>query len=58
MSFVCLFFRATLAAAESYQGRSQIGAAAAAASLHHNHSSMGSEPHLQPTPRREATWDL
>ena len=32
----------------SSQSRGQIGAAAAG--LHHGHSDLGSEPHLQPTP--------
>ena len=37
------------------QAWDQIGAAAA--SLHHSHSNMGSEPRLQPVPRLTATLD-
>ena len=52
---VVLLFRATPAAYGSSQARDQIGATAA--SLHHSHSNMGSEPHLQPTPQLMATPD-
>ena len=30
---------------------------AIAASLHHSHSNVGSEPHLQPTPQLTVTLD-
>ena len=40
------FFRATPVAYGSSQARGGIGAAAAG--LHHSHSNVGSEPHLQP----------
>ena len=43
------FFRAIPAAHGSFQARGQIQAAAA--SLHHSHSKVGSELHLQPTPQ-------
>ena len=43
------FFRAAPAAYGSSQAEDLIGAAAAG--LHHSHSNMGSEPHLQPTPQ-------
>ena len=43
----CLFFRAAPAAYESSQARGLIRATAA--SLHHSHSNMGSEPCLKPT---------
>ena len=33
------------------------GTGAAASSLHHSHSNVGSEPHLQPTPQLTATLD-
>ena len=33
------------------------GVGAAAACLHHSHSNVGSEPHLQPMPQLEATPD-
>ena len=41
-------------------GGSQAGAQiiAVAAGLHHSHSNMGSELHLQPTPQLMATWLL
>ena len=38
------------------QSRGPIGAAAA--SLHHSHGNMGSEPHLRPTSQLMATWIL
>ena len=37
------------------QARGPIGATAA--SLHHSHSSLGSEPHPQPTPQLKAMLD-
>ena len=37
------------------QARGKIGATAAG--LYHSHSSIGSEPHLQPTPQLTATSD-
>ena len=48
--FVCFvfLFRAALVAYGSSQARGWIGGVAA--SLHHSHSSAGSEPRLQPTP--------
>ena len=46
--FFCLF-RAAPMAYRSSQYRGQIGATAV--SLHHSHSNMGSELHLQPTPQ-------
>ena len=59
-SGVCLFiylllFRAAPAAHGSSQARDRIGAAAAG--LHHSHSNVGSEPHLQPTPQLMAMPD-
>ena len=42
--FVCFLFRATPVAYGDSQARGPIGAAAA--SLHHSHSYMGSETHL------------
>ena len=42
--FIFLLFRAALVAYGSSQARGLI--AATAASLHHNHSNVGSEPHL------------
>ena len=45
--FVFLLFRAAPKAHGSYQARDWTGAAAA--SLHHSHSNMVSEPRLQPT---------
>ena len=39
------------------QARGQIGATAKAAGLCHNHSNVGSEPHLQPTPQLMVTPD-
>ena len=44
---------ATFAAYGSSLDRSQIGAAG----LCHSHSSVGSEPYLQPTPQLKATWN-
>ena len=52
--FVCLFRAASLAYGGS-QTRGQIGAAAA--SLHHSHSNMGSKPCLPPTPELAAMLD-
>ena len=48
----CLF-RDTPAAGAQARG----GIRAVAASLHHSHSNMGSELHLQPTPQLMATPD-
>ena len=48
-----LLFRAIPEANGSFQARGQIGAAAA--SLHHSHSNVGSKPHLHPTPQLMAT---
>ena len=45
---VCVCFRATLVAYGSSQARGQIRAVASG--LHHSHSNMGSELHLQATP--------
>ena len=45
--FVCLFFRSTPTAYGGFQVRGQIGAIADG--LHHSHSKVGSQPHLQPT---------
>ena len=53
-----VFFSPSRAAPAAYgdsQARSLIRAVAA--SLHHSHSNMGSEPHLQPTPQFTATPD-
>ena len=47
--------RATLVACGSSQARSHIGAAAA--SLHHSHSNVHSEPWVQPTPQLMAMLD-
>ena len=47
--FILLFFRAEPTAYGSSQARGQIRAAAA--SLHHSHSNMGSEPQMRPTPQ-------
>ena len=49
------FFRATPVAYGSSQARGRIRAEPA--SLHHSHSSVGSEPLLQPTPLLTATPD-
>ena len=54
--FVCLFvFRAAPSAFGGSQARGLIGAVAA--SLHHSHSKVGSEPHLRPIPQLMATPD-
>ena len=53
--FYFLLFRAVPVAYGSSQGRGQIGAIAAG--LHHSHSNVGSEPHLQPTPQLTAMLD-
>ena len=47
--FVCLFFRIESMAYGNSQAKCRIGAAAA--SLCHNHSNVGSEPHLWSTPQ-------
>ena len=52
--FFCLF-RATSTACGGSQNRGLIGATAAG--LRHNHSNLGSEPSLQPTPQPMATLD-
>ena len=52
----CLFFRAAPEAYGGSQARGPIGATAA--SLCHNHSNVGSEPCLPPTPELRATPDL
>ena len=49
-------FRAAPAAYKGSQARGLIGAAAA--SLYHSQSNMGSKPHLRPTPQLTATQDL
>ena len=58
-SFLCflsfVFSRATPTAYGGSQARGLI--AAVAASLHQSHSSIGSQPHLQPTPQLTATLD-
>ena len=51
--FFFLLFWAAPAACGASQARALIGATAA--SLHHSHSSAGSEPHLRPTPQPTAT---
>ena len=48
-------FRATPAVYGSSQARGQTGASAAG--LHHSHSNVGSEPHLEPTPQFMAMLD-
>ena len=53
--YLFLLFRAAPAAYGGSQVRGQIGATAA--SLYHNHSNMGSEPHLRPTLQLMATLD-
>ena len=56
--FFVLFFFFLRAAPMAYgdsQARGQVGAVAA--SLHHSHSNVGSEPHLRPTPQLTATPD-
>ena len=47
--FIYLLFRAAPGAYGGSQARVQIGATAA--SLHHSHGNLGSEPYLRPTPR-------
>ena len=49
------FSRAAPAAYGGSQARGRIGAVAAG--LHHSHSNVGSEPHLQPTSQLMATLD-
>ena len=49
------FFRAALAAYGVSQARGLIRATAAG--LRHNHSNLGSEPRLQPTPQFKSTSD-
>ena len=55
-----LFFfwlvRAAPAVCGSSHARGEVGAAAAG--LHHSHSSTRSEPHLRPTPQLTAMLDL
>ena len=53
--FFSLLFRAALTAYGGSQARSPI--AATAASLHHSHSNVRSQSHLQPTPQLMATLD-
>ena len=53
-SFFCLFWAAPAAYGDS-KARSLIGAVATG--LRHNHSNIGSEPHLQPTPQLTAKPD-
>ena len=53
--FVCLLFRAVPMAYGSSQARGRIRPIAA--DLHHSHSSVGSEPCLQPTPQLLAMPD-
>ena len=55
VTFQTFFFRAAAMAYGSSQGRG--GIRAIAASLHHSHSNMGSEPCMQPTPQFTATTD-
>ena len=52
--FYC-FFREASGAYGSSQAKGPIGAAAAG--LHHSHSNMGSEPHLQSIPQFTAMLD-
>ena len=54
--FAFFFFRATPMAygGSKTRGRTR----AAASSLHHSHSNVGSKPHLLPTPQLMATLDL
>ena len=47
-NFFCFVFLGPCVACGSSQARGRIGAAAAG--LHHSHSNVGSEPHLQCTP--------
>ena len=53
--FFFLIFSAPPLAYGSSQARGQIGPAAAC--LHHSHSNLGSEPHLQPIPQLTAMRD-
>ena len=53
--YLFLFFRAAPATYGSSQARGPIRAAAA--SLHHSHSNVGSKPRLQPIPQLTATPD-
>ena len=53
--FFLFLFRAAPMPYGSSQARGRSGATAA--DLHHSHSNMGSEPHLQPTPQVTATPD-
>ena len=59
--FICLFivFFVFSRAAPTAHGDSQARGLirVVAASLHHSHSNVGSEPHLQPTPQLMATPD-
>ena len=51
--FLSFFFRATPMAYEGSQASGPMGTVATG--LHHNHSNVGSEPHLQPTPQLTTT---
>ena len=52
------FFFPLRATPEAYGGSQASGRIRAeAASLHHSHSNVGSEPHMQPTPQLMATSD-
>ena len=54
--FFCFcLFRAAPMAHEGSQARGRIRVIATG--LHHSHSSLGSEPHLQPTPQLMAMLD-
>ena len=53
--YIYLLFRAAPTAYGGCQARGQIGATGAG--LHHSHSNVGSEPHLQPTPQLMAEQD-
>ena len=53
--FFFFLFRTVPAAYENSQARGLIGATAA--SLHHSHRNLGSEPHLRPTPQLVAILD-
>ena len=55
LSFFFVFSRFAPMAYGGSQARDPIGAVAA--SLHHSHSNLGSEPHLLPTPQLKATLD-
>ena len=54
VAIICLF-KVTLVAYGNSPARGQIRAVAA--SLHHSHSTVGSEPCLQPTPQLMAMLD-